>query len=156
MNSLMTIRKCLQLGIWVVLLVLCNSCLTSDRPQSESTDTPSSEAASQPAPASETSHTTIAKSTNDEDDEDDDNDNQAKTIADGSYTAIVDYSNPNTGYSATYTLSVEVSDGQVIQINFPNDGYLDEDHITPADIDEEGNASVEGEEGKTYDVHIDL
>ncbi|MGF7040076.1 hypothetical protein [Mucilaginibacter lappiensis] len=89
----------------------------------------------------------------------DENDGQKEdgtVIEDGSYSSTVDYTNPNTGYSATYTLSVEVSDGQVVQINFPNDGYLDEDHITAADIDEDGNANVEGEEGKTYDVHIDL
>lgn len=154
MEPLVTNRKCLHIGIAVALVMLCNSCLTTDKPQSKSTDTPASEAVSQPEPASESSYTTSAKSTNDGDDEDDDS--HDKTIADGSYTATVDYSNPTTGYQATYTLSVEVSDGQVVQINFPNDGYLDDDHITPADIDEEGNASVEGEEGKTYDIHIDL
>lgn len=83
-------------------------------------------------------------------------DGESTGIQDGSYSATVDYDNPNTGYSATYTLSVEVSDGQVVQINFPNDGYLDEDHITAADIDDDGNALVEGEDGKTYNVHIDI
>jgi len=53
-------------------------------------------------------------------------------------------------------LRVDVSDGQVVQINFPNDGYLGSDHISPADVDENGKATVEGEEGKTYDIHIDL
>lgn len=74
---------------------------------------------------------------------------------DGTYSASVDYNNPETGYSATYTLDVEVQDCQVVQINFPNDGYLDEDHISAAELDEDGNASVDGEEGKTYEVHID-
>jgi hypothetical protein len=74
---------------------------------------------------------------------------------DGTYSATVDYNNPETGYSATYTLDVEVQDCQVVQINFPNDGYLDEDHISYADIDEDGNASVDGEEGKTYEIQID-
>jgi len=74
---------------------------------------------------------------------------------DGTYTATVDYYNPETNYSATYTLDVEVQDCQVVQINFPNDGYLDEDHISYADIDENGNAKVEGEEGKTYEIYID-
>jgi hypothetical protein len=74
---------------------------------------------------------------------------------DGTYSATVDYNNPATGYSATYTLDVEVQDCQVVQINFPNDGYLDEDHISYADIDEDGNASVDGEDGKTYDIQID-
>lgn len=73
---------------------------------------------------------------------------------DGTYSATVDYYNPETGYSATYDLDVEVQDCQVIQINFPNDGYLDEDHITAGDIDEDGNASVDGENGKTYEIQI--
>ena len=74
---------------------------------------------------------------------------------DGSHTATVNYNNPETGYSATYTLDVDVEDCQVVQINFPNDGYLDNDHISYADIDSDGNALVYGEEGKTYDIQID-
>lgn len=73
---------------------------------------------------------------------------------DGTYSAIVDYHNPETGFSATYTLDVDVQDCQVIQINFPNSGYLDEDHISISDIDEYGNAMVDGEGGKTYEIHI--
>jgi hypothetical protein len=76
-------------------------------------------------------------------------------LDDGSYSATVDYNNPATGYSATYTLDVDVEDCQVVQINFPNDGYLDEDHISAADLDDDGNASVYGEEGKTYEIKID-
>jgi len=74
---------------------------------------------------------------------------------DGTYSATVDYSNSETGYSATYTLDVEVQDCQIVQINFPNDGYLDVDHISYADIDEDGNASVDGEDGKSYEIQID-
>ena len=42
-----------------------------------------------------------------------------------------------------------------MKIYFPKGGWLDEDHISAADIDEDGNATVEGEDGKTYEVHID-
>jgi major membrane immunogen (membrane-anchored lipoprotein) len=76
-------------------------------------------------------------------------------IEDGTYSATVDYYNPETGYSATYTLDVEVEDNQVTIIYFPNDGYLDDDHIWPDELDEDGFVSIEGEEGKTYDVQID-
>lgn len=76
-------------------------------------------------------------------------------LDDGTYSATVGYNNSETGYSATYTLDVDVEDCQVVQINFPNDGYLDEDHILAADIDEDGNANVDGEDGKTYDIQID-
>ena len=74
---------------------------------------------------------------------------------DGYYSATVYYNNSETGYSAIYTLDVEIQDCQVVQINFPNDGYLDEDHISYADIDEDGRASVDGEDGKTYEIQID-
>ena len=73
---------------------------------------------------------------------------------DGTYTASVDYYNPETGYSATYTLDVEVVDNEVTVIYFPNDGYLDEDHIWPTALDSFGYASVDGENGKTYEVQI--
>lgn len=83
------------------------------------------------------------------------NSNSECGLDDGSYSATVDYNNPETGYSATYTLDVDVEDCQVVQINFPNDGYLDEDHISASDLDENGNASVDGENGNTYEIQID-
>jgi len=76
-------------------------------------------------------------------------------IEDGTYSATVDYNNPNTGYSATYDLDVEVEDCEVVQIDFNNCGYLDEDYISPAEIDSGGDAYVYGDDGKTYNVHID-
>ncbi len=81
--------------------------------------------------------------------------NESYGFEDGIYSATVDYYNPETGYSATYTLDVEVEDNQVTVIYFPNGGYLDDDHIWPADLDDSGFASVEGKDGKTYDVQID-
>ena len=90
-----------------------------------------------------------------ENDEELEENNSGCKFEDGNYSATVDYNNPETGYSATYTLDVEVQDCQVVQINFPNDGYLDEDHISYADIDEDGRASVDGEDGKTYEIQID-
>jgi len=74
---------------------------------------------------------------------------------DGTYSATVDYYNPETGYSATYTLDVEVEDNQVTIIYFPNDGYLDDDHIWPDYLDENGFVSIDSEDGKTYDIQID-
>ena len=89
-----------------------------------------------------------------EDENSSDNDNSCK-YEDGTHSATVGYNNPETGYSQTYTLDVEIKDCQVVQINFPNDGYLDEDHISSADIDESGNTSIDGEDGKTYEIQID-
>lgn len=94
-----------------------------------------------------------------EDNEDEQNETDSSIsicgLEDGSYSATVDYNNPETGYSANYTLDVDVEDCQVVQINFPNDGYLDEDHISAGDLDQDGNASVYGEDGKTYEIKID-
>src|SRR5882672_5806776 len=59
-------------------------------------------------------------------------------VEDGTQSATVDYLNPETGYSATYSLNVEVENCQVVQIDFNNGGYLNGDHIEPADIDENG------------------
>lgn len=42
-----------------------------------------------------------------------------------------------------------------MQIDFPNDGYLDEDHIDPAELDENGHCTIDGEEGKTYEIQLD-
>lgn len=91
---------------------------------------------------------------NAEDSDSEDSDSVCK-FEDGTYSATVDYKNSETGYSATYNLDVEVQDCQVVQINFPNDGYLDDDHISSADIDEDGSANVTGEDGKTYEIQID-
>lgn len=76
-------------------------------------------------------------------------------FSDDSYSATVDYYNPETGYSQTYNLDVEVQDCMVVQINFPKGGWLDEDHISATEIDEDGNATLDGENGKTYEVHIE-
>lgn len=107
-----------------------------------------------------TENTDYENNSNSENSEEEENDTFSSSTSscgfdDGSYSASVDYNNPETGYSATYTLDVDVEDCQVVQINFPNDGYLDEDHITAADLDEDGNASVDGEDGKTYEIKID-
>lgn len=75
-------------------------------------------------------------------------------IEDGTQSATVDYYNPTTGHRATYSLDVEVENCQVIQINFSNGGYLDSDHIDPADIDDNGDASVEDDRGRRFEVHL--
>ncbi len=75
---------------------------------------------------------------------------------DGVYSASVDYNNSETGYSATYVLNVEVLDCRVVEIDFPDNSSLDDDHISAADLNIEGIATVKGEEGKTFEVQLDL
>jgi len=74
---------------------------------------------------------------------------------DGTYSATVDYYNPNTSYSATYDLEVEVEDGAVTTIYFPNGGWLDEDHISPEELDEDGCCTIISYEGLVYEIQID-
>jgi hypothetical protein len=52
-------------------------------------------------------------------------------------------------------LEVEVADCQIVLINFPNDGYLDEDHITFSDIESNGTAFVYSEDCWTYKIQLD-
>lgn len=102
--------------------------------------------------------TACTNSQSDDDNEDSDDATNVTAncnIDDGTHSATVDYYNPKTGYSNTYTLNVEVEDCQVTTIYFENGGYLDNSHIDAADIDENGDANVEDDRGRTYDVHID-
>ena len=73
---------------------------------------------------------------------------------DGTYCAEVDYYNPNTGTSNSYTLEVEVSSNEVIQINFNNGGWLDEDHIDAESLDSDGTCTLVSDRGYEYTVHI--
>lgn len=93
---------------------------------------------------------------NDEDEEvsNDDEENIDGEIEDGTHSATVQYYNPETGHMATYTLDVEVEDGEVRQINFPKGGWLDETHISPEEL-EDGRATLRDEEGREYEVEID-
>jgi hypothetical protein len=74
---------------------------------------------------------------------------------DGMHEALVDYYNPDTDFSNTYTLDVEVEDCKVIKIEFPKGGWLDSDHIDPTDINTDGTCEIEDDKGRTYNVHID-
>ena len=87
---------------------------------------------------------------------DNNGDETDSSIEDGTYSATVDYYNPDTGYSNTYTLDVEVEDNLVVQIDFPNDGYLDDTHIEPQELNKDGHCSIEDDEGRTFDIQLDL
>ena len=138
----------LYFAFFLILLTSCNTKSSENNSDESSNNSYSTE---QESSEEEASYST-GESENDEELEEN---NSGCKFDDGNYSATVDYNNSETGYSATYTLDVEVQDCQVIQINFPNDGYLDEDHISYADIDENGRASVDGEDGKTYEIQID-
>ena len=146
-------RKVL-IGTFLIFTLL--SCSSKSEKQSDNNSSTQSSASSNDDNSFQSSSSTYSNEENNEESNEENNEySNGCKFEDGTYSATVDYNNPETGYSATYTLDVEVQDCQIVQINFPNDGYLDEDHISYADIDEDGNATVDGEDGKTYEIQID-
>ncbi len=73
---------------------------------------------------------------------------------DGTRCAEVEYHNSSTGYSAIYRLEVEIEYGCVTTIYFPNGGRLDDEHIDAAELDSEGTASFEDDEGHEWKVQL--
>jgi len=72
----------------------------------------------------------------------------------GDYCAEVTYFNPRTGTHSEYTLKVEVDDNKVEKIFFGNGGWLDSDHMTPQELDEEGECTIISFEGPEYNIKI--
>ncbi|MCX6187857.1 MAG: hypothetical protein NTU43_12860 [Bacteroidetes bacterium] len=154
-------NRIIFIGIFLIFTLF--SCSSKTEKQSESSSSTQSNPTSKDknsyenSPSSNDNKSNENRTSNYSNEENDEVNNESSNgckFEDGTYSATVEYNNPETGYSATYTLDVEVQDCQIVQINFPNDGHLDEDHISYADIDEDGNASVDGEGGKTYEIQI--
>ena len=73
---------------------------------------------------------------------------------DGTYCADIDYYNPDTGTSSTYTLNVEVESNEVTVIQWSNGGWLDSSHFNPEELDSNGSCSFTTFDGKQYDIQI--
>ncbi|WP_289039929.1 hypothetical protein [uncultured Zobellia sp.] len=71
---------------------------------------------------------------------------------DGEYCADIEYYNPSTGTSSDYTLTIEVSDNELEQINWPSGGYLDD--FSNVEFDEDGYAEFTSDKGYDYTVQI--
>lgn len=74
-------------------------------------------------------------------------------FSDGEYCAEIDYYNPDTGTSSTYTLPVEVENGELIRIEWSNGGWLDSSHFSPPDISD-GTASFDDDRGREFEVKL--
>lgn len=72
---------------------------------------------------------------------------------DGAYCADVEYYNPITGTRSTYELDVEVEGGDLVKIDWPNGGWLDETHFTPESISS-GEVSFTSDRGYQYTVTL--
>lgn len=71
---------------------------------------------------------------------------------DGGYCADIEYYNSNTGTYSNYTLTIEVSDNELEQINWHNGGYLDD--FYGVEFDEDGHAEFTSDKGYDYEVQI--
>ncbi|GAB4044109.1 hypothetical protein [Spirosoma litoris] len=72
---------------------------------------------------------------------------------DGRYCARVNYYYSETGTSSTYTLAIDIEDGELEKIYWPNGGWLDHSHFSIADISG-GTARFHSFEGVDYRVTI--
>lgn len=73
--------------------------------------------------------------------------------SDGMWCAEVEYYNPNTGTRNTYDLNVEVENRELVQINWPGGGWLDESHFIAEDISD-GECSFTSDRGYQYTVTL--
>lgn len=79
---------------------------------------------------------------------------QEEAYSDGTYCAEVSYYNSNTGTNSSYTLTVEVESNELTQINWPNGGWLDDDHFASSELDEDGYTSFTSDKGYDYEIQI--
>lgn len=83
-----------------------------------------------------------------------DNASSSEAYSDGTYCADIEYYNPETGTSSTYTLNVEVENNELSVIQWPNGGWLDSSHFSPEELDSNGSCSFSTYDGKQYDIQI--
>ncbi len=83
----------------------------------------------------------------------DNEEQEEEEYSDGEWCADVEYYNPNTGTRHTYTLDVEVDGGELIRIDWPNGGWLDESHFAAEDISS-GECSFTSDRGYQYTVTL--
>jgi hypothetical protein len=136
----------MKIKLLFILLIICASCENSSNDETNLEDENSTEYVNKENANNEVT--------------DDERDGETKNYKDGTYNASVDYYNPKTGYSSTYDLDVDVEDGQVVRINFPKGGWLDNDvhpsenQLSPAELNEDGEATMEDENGRTFEIKI--
>ncbi len=73
---------------------------------------------------------------------------------DDKYCADVKYYNPNTGKQSSYRLTVGVENNEVVELDWPNGGTLDQDHFSAAELDDEGHTSLTSGSGYDYEIQI--
>jgi hypothetical protein len=72
---------------------------------------------------------------------------------DDTYCSDVDYYNPNTGTTNSYTLNVEVEYNEVIEIKFST-GWLDDSEFSSEELDEDGYCEITLYDGREFEIQI--
>lgn len=82
------------------------------------------------------------------------NEESEEKYPDDTYCAEVEYHNPNTGTSSSYTLTIEVESNEIVKINFPNGGWMGSDLFSGAELEEDGTANFKSDKGYDYNITI--
>lgn len=56
------------------------------------------------------------------------------TIDDGTYCSYVKRYNPSTDKASSYNLTVNIKNGKLVQLNFPNGGHIDSGEFNPPSV----------------------
>lgn len=94
-----------------------------------------------------------SSATNESSSENEDNESENDGDKDGTYCAEVEYYNPSTGTRNTYNLDVEVENGELTEIHWPNGGRLDETHFNSEDITS-GECEFTSDRGYQYTINL--
>ena len=82
-----------------------------------------------------------------------DGDKRSTANYEGEFCADINYFNPKTGTESEYTLLVVVEEDLLIEIKWPNGGWLDTTYFDPVDIST-GIASFTTYDGKQYEIKL--
>lgn len=93
------------------------------------------------------------ESYNESNENDEASEEQVEGSQDGRYCSEVEYYNPNTGTRNTYDLDVEVENGYLTEIYWPNGGWLDRSRFSSTDISD-GDCQFTSDRGYRYSVTL--
>lgn len=85
--------------------------------------------------------------------ENEDKESENDGYKDGTYCAELEYFNSSTGTRNTYNLNVEVENGELTEIHWPNGGWLGETHFNSEDITS-GKCEFTSDRGYHYTVNL--
>jgi len=142
-----------NLFIAITIIGIVTSCSSKSEKQNEDYSSINNNKRNYESEVSNFSENDVSNEENEEESDDYNSESNCK-FEDGTYSALVNYYNPETGYTQAYTLYVDVIYCEVIQINFPEGGWLDSDHITATELEEDGTCIIYGEGGKIYQIEL--